>query len=130
VTLDGGKANLETDTSEAAWEQLGIRLTSVSASAVAGLGEDYKGGLRITEIRQGSPADRARLAAGDIIVGVMDWQTPKLESLAWIMNNPSFLQAASSKYYLIRKRSRMTVPISLESSTLSSISRNGSKDIR
>ena len=130
VTLEGGKANLETDTSEAAWEQLGIRLTSVSASAVAGLGEDYKGGLRITEIRQGSPADRARLAAGDIIVGVMDWQTPKLESLAWIMNNPSFRQAASSKYYLIRKRSRMTVPISLESSTLSSISRNGSKDIR
>jgi len=130
VTLDGGKADVETSASQTAWDQLGIRISGVSASAVAGLGEDYKGGLRITEIRAGSPADRARLAAGDIIVGVMDWQTPKLESLAWIMNNPSFRQATSSKYYLIRKRSRMTVAISLETSALSSISRNGSKDVR
>lgn len=130
LTLESGKGNLESDTAQMAWEQLGIRLTPVPASAVANLGEDFKGGLRITDIRPGSPAERARLNTGDVVVGIMDWQTPKMESLAWILNNSVFRQAGSAKYYLVRKRSRMTVPISLESSALSTISRNGTKDVR
>jgi serine protease Do len=130
ITLSSGKNNSEADAVRAAWEQLGIRLTVVPASSVAGVGESYKGGLRITEIRPGSPADRARLAIGDIIVGVMDWQTPELKYLAWVLNNSTFQNAASAKYYLVRKRGRMTVAMTMEPSALSSISRNGSKDIR
>jgi serine protease Do len=67
----------ENEIVRSAWERLGIRVAAVPASAVAGLGEDYKGGLKITEVRPGSPADREHLSAGDIIVGVMDWQTPE-----------------------------------------------------
>jgi serine protease Do len=130
VRLIGSKASTDTDTIRAAWEQLGIRLSAVSASAVSGIGEDYKGGLRVNEVRPGSPAERARLAPGDIIVGVMEWQTPKLESLAWIMNNQLFKQSGSAKYYLVRKRSRMTVAIQLDPSAMSTLSRAGSKDIR
>jgi serine protease Do len=130
IKLIGEKNHTETDTVRAAWEQLGIRLTAVPASAVAGVGEDYKGGLRISEVRPGSPAERARLATGDIVVGVMDWQTPKLESLAWILANPSFKNASSAKYYLVRKRARLTVAMSAESSAASSLSRNGSRDVR
>lgn len=130
IKLVGSKSNTDTDTVRAAWEQLGVRLTPVPASAVAVVGEEYKGGLRISEVRPGSPADRARLASGDIVVGVMEWQTPKLESLAWILANPSFKSASTAKYYLVRKRTRMTVAMTAESSTSSSISRNGGRDVR
>jgi serine protease Do len=128
ISLVGSK-NSDMDIVRAAWEQLGLRLTSVSASAVAGLGENYKGGLKITEVRQGSPAEKARLTTGDIIVGVMDWQTPELKFLAWIMNNPNFQNSPSAKYYLVRKRTRMTVAMSIEPSAVSAMSRI-SKDVR
>jgi len=130
IKLAGG--SVEGDTNRAAWEQLGVRLSVVSDSALALVGEGYKysGGLRINEVRPGSPADKARLTPGDIIVGVMDWQTPELKHLAWILENPSFRSAPTSRYYLVRKRARMTVAMSLESAVPSSISRNGSKDVR
>jgi serine protease Do len=131
IRLVGGKTNTDADTVQLAWEQLGIRLAPVPASAVAGVDEGYKGGLRINEVRPGSPADRARLAPGDIVVGVMDWQTPKLASLAWIFTNPSFKNASSARYYLVRKRSRMTITMTAETPTGSSISRHSnSRDVR
>lgn len=129
ITLHESGSKQEPDVSRVAWEQLGIRLSVVPASSIAGAGDDYKGGLKILEVRSGSPADRARLQQGDVIVGVMDWQTPKLDSLAWIMANANFRNAGSSKYYLVRKRTKLTVAMTPDSSQ-SSVSRNTSRDIR
>ena len=130
ITLNEAGGKQESDVTKVAWEQLGVRLSVVPASTIAGVGEDYKGGLKITEVRSGSPADRARLQQGDIIVGVMDWQTPKLESLAWILSNANFRSAGSVKYYLVRKRTKLTVAMAPETSQQSSISRNVSRDVR
>ena len=130
ITLNASTNKPESDVVKTAWDQLGIRITAVPASSVAGVGEEYKGGLRINDVRPGSPAERARLVPGDIIVGVMDWQTPKMESLAWILSNASFQSAGSSKYYLVRKRARMTVAMIPEISSQSSSARNVSRDIR
>jgi serine protease Do len=130
IVLSGGKSQLGIDTARTAWEQLGLRLSAVPSNAVAGIGENYRGGLKISEIRRGSPAERARLAVGDIIVGVMDWQTPEMKSLAWILNNPQFQNASTAKYYLIRKRTPVTVAMSLEPAALSAINRASSKDVR
>ncbi len=130
ITLSTASSKVESDVSKTAWEQLGLQLSAVPASSVAGVGEDYKGGLRIEKVRSGSPAQRANLVPGDIIVGVMDWQTPKMESLAWILTNSSFRTAGSSKYYLVRKRTRMTVAMTPETSSQSAVSRNASRDVR
>ncbi len=130
IILSTASTKVESDVSKTAWEQLGLQLSAVPASSVAGVGEDYKGGLRIEKVRSGSPAQRANLVPGDIIVGVMDWQTPKMESLAWILSNSSFRTAGSSKYYLVRKRTRMTVAMTPETSSQSAVSRNTSRDVR
>ena len=127
VTLTPTTGKQESDLAKTAWEQLGVKLSVVPASTIAGVGEGYKGGLKINDVRIGSPADRARLQTGDVIVGVMDWQTPKLESLAWIMANASFKNAASSKYYLVRKKTQMTVAMTPELSAQAAISRNASR---
>ncbi len=130
ITLNASTNKLEADVVKIAWEQLGIRLTAVPASSVAGVGDEYTGGLRINDVRPGSPAERARLVPGDIIVGMMDWKTPKMESLTWILSNSSFRTAGSSNYYLVRKRARLTVAMTPETSTQSSSARNVSRDIR
>lgn len=130
ITLSSATGKVESDVSKTAWDQLGLQLSAVPASSVVGVGEDYKGGLRIEKVRSGSPAQRANLVPGDIIVGVMDWQTPKMESLAWILSNSSFRTAGSSKYYLVRKRTRMTVAMTPETSSQSAVSRNASQNIR
>ncbi|XZE22465.1 trypsin-like peptidase domain-containing protein [Pirellulaceae bacterium SH449] len=94
-----------------AWERIGVRVTPVNASQLKGLGEEYKGGLKITEIRPGSPAARERLSPGDVIVGVMNWQTPNLKSLAWVMANNSYQSSLTAKYYLIRRDQAVTVAL-------------------
>jgi len=105
-------ASEEGEIQRAAWDQLGVRVTAVPASAISGLSNEYKGGLKITEVRPGSVASREHLNPGDVIVGVMDWQTPTLKTLAWIMANNSFQTAASVKYYLIRKNRPLTIAVS------------------
>jgi serine protease Do len=92
-----------------AWEQIGIRVVPVAVSEVASINEDYRGGLKITEVRPGSPAARNRLMVGDIIVGIMEWQTVNMENLQWILASPNFKQGSASKYYVIRKRQQLMV---------------------
>jgi serine protease Do len=98
------------------WEQIGVRLLPVPASAVSGSGEEYQGGLKITEIRAGSPAAKNRLAVGDVIVGVMDWQTVTMADLQWILASPNFRAVPTAKYYVVRKRQQMMVAMTPESS--------------
>jgi serine protease Do len=96
------------------WEQIGVRVVAVPAQAVAGSGEDYQGGLRITEIRAGSPAAKQRLQVGDIIVGIMEWQTATLADLQWILASANFRAAPSAKYYVVRKRQQLMVAMTPE----------------
>lgn len=99
----------ETAVVKLAWEQIGIRVVPVAVSEVASINKDYRGGLKITEVRPGSSAARNRLMVGDIIVGIMEWQTVNMENLQWILASPNFKQGSSSKYYVIRKRQQLMV---------------------
>jgi serine protease Do len=115
IPLRSAPATLDQNLAKTVWEQLGVRVVAVASNAVAGSGEDYQGGLRITEIRAGSPAAKQRLQVGDIIVGVMEWQTASMADLQWIISSPTFRAAPSAKYYVVRKRQQITVAMSPES---------------
>jgi serine protease Do len=115
VPLRAVPMSLDQNLANTVWEQLGVRVVAVAASAVAGTGEEYQGGLRITEIRAGSPAAKQRLQVGDIIVGVMEWQTASMADLQWILSSPTFRSSPSAKYYVVRKRQQLTVAMSPES---------------
>jgi serine protease Do len=100
--------------SRVVWEQIGVRVVQVPAQAVSGTAEEYQGGLRITEIRPGSPAAKQRLMVGDVIVGVMEWQTASAADLQWILSSAGFRSAPSAKYYVVRKRQQMMVAMTAE----------------
>jgi serine protease Do len=109
-----GASQSEATVAKLAWEQIGIRVAPAAQSDVSSISEDYRGGLRITEVRPGSPAARNRLMVGDIIVGIMEWQTVSLENLQWILASPNFKQGSPSKYYVIRKRQQLMVAMTPE----------------
>lgn len=89
--------------SRRAYEAFGVKLEVVSASAVRNAKTPYKGGLRVVSIRKSSAADAAQMQVGDILVGLLDWQTPDWKSLDWVLDQPEFRQASSAKFRIIRQ---------------------------
>lgn len=87
-----------------AWERLGVRLVAVPKSAIqAGVGsEKFSGGLKVLEVRSSSPAAREKIARGDVIMGIMAWQTPSMDALSWILKNEDFTASPSAKFYVYR----------------------------
>ncbi len=67
--------------------------------------------MRVVNVRTGSLAEQAGMQFGDIIVGVMDWQVPAMNSLEWVLSNSQFLMSRESKYYIIRKGKRLTLVV-------------------
>jgi serine protease Do len=78
-----------------AWEVLGLRVETLSASDVklvtgrpwpGGRGPvRYNGGLKVTEVREGSPA-AALLKKSDILLGLDGYETTSLENLTAILD--------------------------------------------
>lgn len=97
-----GEPDTDADLAREAWEKLGVQLMVASKSQMHGMRDKYSGGLKVTKIRPGSPAARERLQVGDVIVGVLNWQTPNRDSLAWVMKNDEFQATTNPKFYLIR----------------------------
>jgi serine protease Do len=102
IRLDKQTASTESRLAQDAWEKLGVRLTSVSRQALGDDAQDYSGGLKVLEVRTGSQAEREGLVAGDIIVGILRWQTPNINALQWVLKSEEFNTSVSAKFYLVR----------------------------
>ena len=84
------------------FRDLGLRLDIANANQVRRVDSSYKGGLRVTAVRQNSPADIAQIQVGDVLVGLMEWQTPDWDDLAWILKSGEFRAASSPKFHIMR----------------------------
>ncbi len=85
-----------------AWEKLGIRLSPVPKHALQSAAEKYNGGLKVAEVRPGSAAAREKIVPGDIIVGILNWQTPSLAALSWVLKSEEFANTPTAKFYVVR----------------------------
>lgn len=85
-----------------AWNVLGVRLRSADAQQVRAVDASYTGGLVIESVRKNSPAHNAKLQSGDVLVGLLEWQTPNWKDLEWIFNSEEMKQARNPKFRIIR----------------------------
>jgi serine protease Do len=91
------------------WSAIGIQAEPLSAAATKQLNsrlrieKPYKGGLRITAVRPGSPADRQLIRSGDVLLGIHGWQTASIDDLDAILRSDEIKQSPQADFYIVRR---------------------------
>lgn len=96
-----------TDPNDQIWQSIGLRTVPVTSEYVSAVSEKFRGGLYIKDVLPGSPADRASIRQGDILVGMnvgeRDWETIRPDNLVYILNRPEVSRTRAVQYYLVRR---------------------------
>jgi len=107
VSLEAAAGHRSESVENLAWSVIGIQARPVAESTIrrlnARMRTSNRGGLYITSVRAGSPADQQGLTAGDILIGIHGWQTNSMSDLAGILEHPEMQQTAKAKFYIVRK---------------------------
>lgn len=85
-----------------AWQVLGLKLRPATAAEQAALGGRYRGGLLVTAVRAGSPADAQGIRRGDILVGMHIWETATLENVQFVLKRIEPYKLDPLKFYIVR----------------------------
>jgi serine protease Do len=100
-------ARIAADSSAALQRALGMKLVPVSAEYVASASKDLRGGLYILSVLPGSPAARANIQKGDILVGVnvgaRHWETIRPDTVAYTLQQPEVTRSHMLPFYIVRK---------------------------
>jgi serine protease Do len=87
---------------ELTWRKLGVRLQNVTADAVARTHPQLHGGLLVSEVRTDSPAARAGIQKGDIIIGLHQWEMLTVENVLFVLTHPELTTFNPVRYYVLR----------------------------
>ncbi|WDI42252.1 trypsin-like peptidase domain-containing protein [Bremerella sp. P1] len=102
-----------TNVSDLAWRTMGVRVKPMPENDFAQLSSRYRGGLQVTAVRAGSPAEVEGIQTGDILVGMHDWETISYENLDYILKNKSVTTRGAIRFYILRERDTLYGDISL-----------------
>ncbi len=87
---------------DAVWNALGLRLAVADAAAVRGT--RYSGGLRVSAVRDDSPASKNGIRPGDVLVGLHQWETISLDNVDWVLKNDEVKRMGPIRFYIVRGR--------------------------
>jgi serine protease Do len=89
------------------WDVLGLRTMSVDPDSVASISPRLRGGLRVEAVLPGSPAARASVQKGDILVGMnvgtRHWETIRPDNILYVLRQPEAVQTHGAVLYLVRR---------------------------
>jgi serine protease Do len=89
------------------WRLLGLRLSPVSKEYVSTVSPRFRGGLLVRDVLANSPADRALIRKGDILVGMKagerDWETLRADNILYVLGQAEVARAQQVLYYLVRQ---------------------------
>ena len=98
------RANNDESSNDRAWNVLGLRLGRMAAGDQSLAGSRYRGGMRVLDVRSGSPAAMNGIRTGDVLVGLHSWETTKPEDVIWVLSHPQMATFSPLKFYIIRGR--------------------------
>src|SRR5262249_61388171 len=84
MALEAGKTVAPAQT-DLVWRKLGVRLQSASAELVSRTNQQLHGGLVVAELRPDSPAAKAGIQRGDVLVGLHQWETVTTENVQYVL---------------------------------------------
>jgi serine protease Do len=104
---------------ELAWAVIGVQARPVAESTMrrlnARMRTKYRGGLYISAVRPGSPAEQQGILTGDVMLGIHGWQTASMKDLAGILEHPDIQRGPRAKFYLVRREQTLFGHIELAS---------------
>jgi serine protease Do len=89
---------------ERCWKEIGLRVEQMPAAKVQRLQSRYRGGLLVTEVRGGGPAQEQGIKEGDILVGLHVWETIVPDNIAYILDKAEEEHLNPIKFYVLRGR--------------------------
>jgi serine protease Do len=101
MALEAGKAAAPVQT-DLVWRKLGVRLQAASAELVSRTNQQLHGGLVVAELRPDSPAAKAGIQRGDVLVGLHQWETVTPENVQYVLTHPDLASFSPLRFYVIR----------------------------
>ena len=90
--------------SSLAWNDLGVKVVEVSEDEMAGMHANYARGLRVTRVRNNSPAETEGFRPGDIIVAMHGWKIESIDHLAYVLKEEDVRQREDFMFYVLRQK--------------------------
>ncbi len=84
------------------WRKLGLRLASVEPELVSRAHRQLHGGLEVVAVESDSPAARAGIRRGDILVGLHQWETLTLDNVAYVLTHPDRSTFNPLSFHVVR----------------------------
>lgn len=84
-----------------AWDRLGMQLEEVPAGELKG-NHQFRGGLRVKQVRAESLAAQQGVVSGDILVGIHQWVTATHADLAYVLKSDRLAEEDHVKFYILR----------------------------
>ena len=86
------------------WHELGLKVETQPAGRVQKLQSRYRGGLLVTDVRDGGPAADQGIRVGDILVGLHVWETITVDNVMYVLEKSREDNLGQLKFYVLRGR--------------------------
>src|SRR3954468_11728136 len=97
------------------WNVLGLNLSPEPSSTFEHRNSRYRGGMHVDGVRPNSPASEEGILPGDILVGMLTWETASPQDIQYIISRPNLNQMGKLKFYVLRGQSTLTGDLELAS---------------
>ena len=89
---------------ERCWNELGLKVEFQPSGRVQKLQSRYRGGLLVTDVRDGGPAADQGIRVGDILVGLHVWETITVDNVLYVLEKAREDNLGQLKFYVLRGR--------------------------
>ena len=103
-----------------AWQAFGLKFEVVKTRELQKrhgreVLEHYRGGLRVTDVRENGPGASHGIRQGDVLVGLHEWETVNLDNVRWVLDHPQLRKFNPVKFYVLRGRETLFGHLPVES---------------
>ena len=105
-SADGNQAVIRAQsddvTHDKTYRMMGIRITPVSDTEKRQLGDKYRGGMKVTEVKPQSTAAQNGIRVGDVLVGLHVWETVTYDNINYVLDHQQLHTFNPLKFYILR----------------------------
>ena len=101
------KPVVEPEYQSLAWDMLGLALEPISSQEFAQLSTKHNGGMRVVKVRSNGPAASQSIRAGDVLIGIHEWETTSENDVEFILNQDEIRSRNQVKYFILRGQSTL-----------------------